>query len=257
MTSESLPPLHRNVAAGLGIILLVVLWHIIVSAGLISKILLPAPVPVFMTIGKMLFDARFWADLQATIGVWLIGLGIGTLGGGIIGLFASLNRYAWAVLEPWIEFVRSLPSIVLVPMVSLFLGVGGLSRLASCSIVVFAIMASSAAQAVKHARQNHLRIAKAWRARPVAVVFVFILPAVLSHLVVALRTAMPIALIVAVACDMLIATDRGLGKTLMDSLAVFDSQRAYAVIIVIGGLGYVAAQLGVAIERRALHWAGL
>jgi NitT/TauT family transport system permease protein len=73
---------------------------------------------------------------------------------------------------------------------------------------------------------------------------------------VALKAAIPIALIVAVAADMLIATEAGIGKVIMDAMAVFDTPRMYAAVIIVGLLGYLAAVLGTSIERLAIHWSG-
>ena len=75
-------------------------------------------------------------------------------------------------------------------------------------------------------------------------------------MVVALKAAIPIALIVAVAADMLIATEAGIGKIIMDSLAVFDTAKMYAAVFVVGFLGYVASLVGSKIEEWALHWSG-
>jgi NitT/TauT family transport system permease protein len=73
---------------------------------------------------------------------------------------------------------------------------------------------------------------------------------------VALRAAIPLALIVTVAADMLIATDAGIGRILMDSLAVFDTRRLYAGIIVVGVLGYISVGISSILERKTIHWSG-
>ena len=73
---------------------------------------------------------------------------------------------------------------------------------------------------------------------------------------VALRAAIPLALIVTVAADMLIATDAGIGRILMDSLAVFDTKKLYAGVIVVGLLGYIAARLSALLEEKTIHWSG-
>jgi ABC-type nitrate/sulfonate/bicarbonate transport system permease component len=117
-------------------------------------------------------------------------------------------------------------------------------------------MVSSSATALRATRSSYLRLAVAWRATPLQLLWSFYLPATLSHLIVALRAAVPLALIVTVAADMLIATDAGIGRILMDSLAVFDTKKLYAGVIVVGALGYVAATISSFVERKTMHWSG-
>ncbi len=198
--------------------------------------------------------SAFWHDIASTVVTWLAGVIVGTMIGGVLGFFLALNPYIWAAAEPWVEFFRSLPSVVLVPLVSIFLGVGANSRFACATLVVAALMMASAATAIRATRSSHLRLAIAWRASFFRTMVSFYFPATLSHLAVALRAAIPLALIVTVAADMLVATDSGLGRILMDALAVFDTKKLYAGVIVVGVLGYLAAAISALLERKTIHW---
>jgi ABC-type nitrate/sulfonate/bicarbonate transport system permease component len=224
--------------------------------GVVSPLLLPAPRLVGSALLKLIQTSMFWKALVATVYTWAIGIVVGTLVGGTVGLLLGLNTYVWSAAEPWVEFFRALPSIVLVPLVSILLGVGSGSRVVCAALVVFLLMVSSAAAAIRSTRGSYIRLARAWRLRPSQRMMLLYVPATLSHLTIALRAAIPIALIVTVAADMLIATDAGIGLILMDSLAVFDTKRFYAAVTVVGVLGYIAAGLSAFLERRTIHWSG-
>lgn len=242
------------ISAGLGLVL--VLWVIALSAALVPKVLLPWPSDVGRALLSMLQSTDFWVDLSGTVWTWLAGVFFGTLIGAFLGVVLGLNKYVWAAVEPWVEFIRSLPSVVLIPLVSLFMGVGFSSRLTASALVVVVLMMATSGTAIRSTSYAHLRLATAWRATPAQRLLHFYLPAALSHMVVALKAAIPIALIVAVAADMLIATEAGIGKIIMDSLAVFDTAKMYAAVFVVGFLGYVASLVGSKIEEWALHWSG-
>lgn len=256
MLFSSLPWWQRLLCVLGGAVLLVLAWHGAISLKLVPSLLLPAPSAVGGSLVRMVQNSRFWQDFATTVWTWLAGVLVGSLVGGAAGIAVGLNRFVWAAVEPWIEFLRSLPSVVLVPLVSLFLGVGAASRLTCSAVVVGALLMSTAATALRSASSAHLRLATAWQATRWQTVVHFLLPAALSHMAVSLKAAIPIALIVAVAADMLIATDAGLGKIIMDALAVFDTPTMYAAVAVVGLLGYLAAALGTAIERLAIHWSG-
>jgi ABC-type nitrate/sulfonate/bicarbonate transport system permease component len=256
MLQQKLRPSTRALCMALGIATMLALWELAVAQGLVSSLLLPRPLAVAQTLVAMVQTPSFWRDLGATVGTWLLGVAVGTAIGGILGLLLGLNPYVWAAVEPWVEFFRALPSIVLVPLVSIFMGVGTGSRLTCATLVVVLLMLSSAATALRSTRSSYLRLGVAWRATPIQMLSAFYVPATLSHLIVALRAAIPLALIVTVAADMLIATDTGIGRILMDSLAIFDTKKLYAGVLVVGTLGYAAASLSAFLERKTIHWSG-
>lgn len=256
MLYQKLNPLARTacIVAGASVVLLS--WHFAVKAGWVSDLLLPSPASVAQALAEMMQTRSFWNDLTATVVTWVLGVVLGTVIGGTLGFLLGLNPYIWAAAEPWVEFLRALPSVVLVPLISLFFGIGTNSRLACATLVVAVLMASSASTAIHATRSSYLRLAVAWRASLFRTVTSIYFPATLSHLVVALRAAIPLALIVTVAADMLIATDSGIGRILMDSLAVFDTRKLYAGIFVVGLFGYLSVGIGSIVERKTIHWGG-
>lgn len=256
MLEQRLKASTRILCVLAGSIIILAIWQLIVSLEFVSPILMPGPLSIAQALFGLLNNPSFWVDLVTTISTWLIGVIVGTFVGGAVGLLLSLNRYIWAAVEPWVEFLRALPSIVLVPLISILLGVGSGSRVTCAALVVLLLMVSSAATAIRATRGTYLKLGLAWRANTFQMLLYFYLPATMSHLAVALRAAIPLALIVTVAADMLIATDAGIGRILMDSLAIFDTKKFYAGVIVVGILGYVAAGLSSFLERKTIHWSG-
>ncbi len=254
MLHGKLSPNARALCVMVGLAALLLIWEGLIDLGIVSDLLLPRPMEVLYALIKLFRAPSFWLDLSSTVWTWMAGVIVGTLAGGIIGLLLGLNPYIWAAVEPWVEFLRSLPSIVLIPLVSIFLGVSSGSRFASACLVVFLLMVSSAAAAVHATRQSYLRLAKAWRIKSLDVLKFFYIPATLSYQLIALKAAIPLALVITVAADMLVATESGLGRILMDSLAVFDTKKLYAGVLVVGILGYLAAGLSALLERKAIHW---
>jgi NitT/TauT family transport system permease protein len=256
MLYQTLNPLARVACIAAGIAIVFLGWHFAVQAGFVSSLLMPPPSSVASALFDMALTSRFWSDLFSTVVAWMLGVIIGTIIGGVLGFVLGINSYVWAAVEPWVEFLRALPSVVLVPLLSLFFGIGTNSRLACATLVVTVLMASSASTAIRATRASYLRLAVAWHASLLQTIISFYLPATLSHLAVALRAAIPLALIVTVAADMLIATDSGIGRILMDSLAVFDTSKLYAGVIVVGVLGYLSVGISSFVEHRTIHWSG-
>ncbi len=256
MDYDPITPRERFISAAAGLGAVLGMWSLIVASGLVSSLILPPPQKVFWALMALAATSEFWASIWSTFWTWAVGVVVGAFLGGSMGIALGLNKYIWAAVEPTVEFVRALPSVVLVPLVSVFLGVGSNSRLVSTALVVCVTMISTAGLSLRNASAAHMRLACAWRTSTGQLIRYFLIPSAITHMAVALRSAIPIALIVAVAADMLIATDRGVGRIIVDALAVFNIARMYAAVIVVGFLGYAAAILGAYIERRLLHWQG-
>jgi NitT/TauT family transport system permease protein len=246
----------KLIAGSIGFIFVIGIWYLLIYTGTINKILLPYPHKVLKELFSLFNELQFWIDLGSTTFTWIGGVVLGVLFGSVLGLIIGINTFIYNAFEPWIEFIRSLPSVVLVPLVAIFLGVGINSRLACSSIVVTVMLLSNIGIAFRSVKQSHLKLAQSWKINRKQKLIYFILPAALSHLVVTLKSAIPIALIVAVAADMLIATDNGIGKIIMDSMAVFNTTKMYAAIFVVGILGYVASIISNKIEEKTIHWSG-
>lgn len=239
-----------------GAVVIVLVWYLVLYFEFVSTILLPYPNKVINELFVLFTERSFWINIGTTIFTWVGGIIFGLFFGCIFGIILGYNQFIYHAFEPWIEFIRSLPSVVLVPLVALFFGVGIGSRLACSSIVVAVMLISNMGIAFRSVKNAHLKLAKSWKINNNQKILYFIAPAALSYLMVTLKSAIPIALIVAVAADMLIATDSGIGRTIMESLAVLNTTRLYAVIIVVGILGYFAALLSNYLEVITIHWNG-
>ena len=140
MDPKNLTSKQRIFCVCIGLIFIFVFWESCLRLNIVSDILLPYPKDVLTELIKLLTSTQFWKDISSTIFTWLLGVILGTLIGGSLGLIVGLNKFVWAAIEPWVEFFRSLPSVVLVPFISIFLGVGMSSRLACSTLVVLLLM---------------------------------------------------------------------------------------------------------------------
>ena len=80
-----------------------------------------------------------------------------------------------------------------------------------------------------------------------------ILPAALPQILTGLQVALPIALIVAVVCEMAMG-GYGLGGAMMTSSRFADSRGVFAGIIEIAIAGYVLVKAMSVLRRRLLVW---
>ena len=78
----------------------------------------------------------------------------------------------------------------------------------------------------------------------------------LPQIFVGLRLALAQSLIVTVVSEMFIGTDFGLGQRVYDSYLTNSVTTLYALLIVLGVIGYGANKLLVFLESRIVFWTG-
>ncbi|MFO0834403.1 MAG: ABC transporter permease subunit [Phycisphaerales bacterium] len=238
----------------LGVSAAIAAWEIIALCEVVNPILLPPAHSIGIRLLELLQRADFWLATATTLSTWLLGLLLGSIFGVPIGFLLGFNQTAWRMVEPIVEFVRALPSVVLVPIVAMFFGAGMGSRILATSCVVGAAMIFTAADAASSVRRTLQRLAAAWCLSASDSTWRLYLPASMPHLLFGLRTALPLGLIITVAAEMLVASGTSTGRMLLDAAAVFDTKTFYALVAIIGSIGYASSALLLSISTAVVPW---
>jgi ABC-type nitrate/sulfonate/bicarbonate transport system permease component len=173
------------------------------------------------------------------------GIGTGTL----IGLAPRLRR----ATQPVVEFVRSIPPPLLLPLLLVLLGVGNDSKVVLIAFGALWPVLLNTIDGVRGVEAQVLDMARSfrlgWRVRVTHV----ILPAASPKIVAGLRTALSIALVLMVVSEMIGGTN-GLGFQIRRAQRSFDGAATYAGVIVIGAVGLIANGAFLLAENRIMRW---
>ncbi|MFB4311271.1 ABC transporter permease [Actinomadura sp. GTD37] len=237
----------------IGIAAFVVLLEAVPRIGVVS----PDELPPFSAIVRALADeagtGEFWGALLDTLRGWGYGLAISLAAGLGLGLLIGSVPFLREATASTIEFLRPIPSVALVPLAVLLYG----TRLGSTlMLVVYAATWPILLQAV-HGVQDVDPVA-----RETAATFRFsrwarlrhvVWPTALPYLMTGVRLAASVALILAVAGELIIGAP-GLGSQIALAQASNAVPEMYALILVTGALGVGVNLLTRALERRVLAW---
>lgn len=234
----------------------VLLWHFTAVSGFVNPLLLPTPgtvLAVYLDPDKL---SGLLHDSLLTFLRAMTGFVIAALSGTALGIVLGWSRSVYMMFEFLIEFFRSLPAAALLPAFMLFLGVGNLSKVLlvafSCSLVVMVYTAAG----VRNRNATRTMVAQILRASKLQIFQKVILPEVLPAMATGLRISLSFALIITVVAEMLISTDRGLGRTILDMQLLFKTPEMYAAVLLTGVLGYLVNK-GISIgSERLIHWEG-
>jgi ABC-type nitrate/sulfonate/bicarbonate transport system permease component len=162
-----------------------------------------------------------------------------------VGLLMGRSRLVAAFFNPLLMTIYPVPKAALMPIIMLWLGIGDASKTLVIFLGVSLPLIYHSYQGARAVEEKMLWSAAAMGMSPLQRLVRIVLPAALPEIFVGVRTGLVLALITMVTSEM-IARQSGVGNILFNSLDMALYDTVYAMIVIIGVLGFV---LDVAFER--------
>ena len=162
-----------------------------------------------------------------------------------IGLLMGRSRLVAAFFNPLLMTIYPVPKAALMPIIMLWLGIGDASKTLVIFLGVSLPLIYHSYQGARAVEEKMLWSAAAMGMPPLQRLVRIVLPAALPEIFVGIRTGLVLALITMVTSEM-IARQSGVGNILFNSLDMALYDMVYAMIVIIGILGFV---LDVAFEK--------
>lgn len=248
--------MSRSFLKVLGVLLALFLWHLMSNSGLVDPLLLPSPMAVLAVYFNPKSLVTLCQEGLLTFTRATVGFGIGAIVGIIFGIFLGWSENLYALFEFLIDFFRSLPAVALLPPFMLFFGISNLSKVLLVTFSVALIVIVNTATGVKNRNRTRAMVAQILGATKFQIFLKVILPEVLPAVATGLRLSVSTALIVTVVAEMLVSTDPGLGRRILDTQLLFQTADMYATILLIGVLGYLVNKLISSTAEKWIHWEG-
>lgn len=218
-----------------------------------TSIYFPPLSEIVETLRKDWLGPAFLEHLLPSIQNFLTGFAAAVALGVLIGLILGMSARVRAVTDPFVQFFRSLPPPVMLPIGILIFGIGASMNI---FIIIFgSIWATllNTADGVVGVHSQVRDMAKSYRLGFWQRIRFVLLPAAGPQIAAGMRTSLQIAIILIVVSEMVGAV-AGLGYYVIKSQQTFQIVETWAGTIVLGLLGYLASTIFVLIERRVLSW---
>jgi ABC-type nitrate/sulfonate/bicarbonate transport system permease component len=199
------------------------------------------------------FDERVVSDLLPSLRRLLLGWGvaclIGVPSGIALGVVAPLRR----LVNPLVNFLRSIPSAALVPFALVAFGIDDTSKIfliafvCTWPILLNAMDGAAEVGATQRSTAAAFRI-PAWR----RVLFI-VAPSASPRIASGMSTALSLAVIVMLISEM-VASTNGVGYFTIQAQRTFQIADMWAGIVLLGLLGFLLNLAFRAVERRVLAW---
>lgn len=231
-------------------------WEGALALKLVSPAALAHPGEVVKTLPNVLSTSGNLPDVWSTISRSILAFAISVPIGMVAGFLIFFGGTARPPAEFLLDFLRSIPATALVPVFLIIYGIGDTTKIAVGAFSSALIICLSTLAGLRGRSSTRLAVARTLGLTGLKRIVLLDLPEAAPQLFLGMRTGISLGLILVVVSEMLIGSNRGLGKVIADMRYTDDTPRLYAAIVVAGGIGYVYNVFVAFAERTLIHWRG-
>lgn len=239
----------------LGVLLAFGVCEAVSRAGIVRRSYLPPASEVLSRALELAGDSVFLDGIGATLRAWVLGLGLACAIAVPLGLLLGSVPLVDAAVRAIVEFLRPLPSVALIPLVSLLLGSGTETKVALITYACVWPILFNTIYGLGETDPLAKDTLRAFGFGRLAVLLRVELPGTAPFIAAGIRISAAVALILAVATEILAGFGEGLGIFIAQaSLSTDGTRDVLAGVVWAGALGLVINGVLVWGERRLFPW---
>jgi len=235
----------------LALLLLLIIWQIASSLGLVPAFLLPSPIAVVQAfIGDfplLMYHSRVTL-IQA-----MLGLSLGTLLGFLVAVVMEHFIRLHQALYPLIVVSQTIPAVAIAPLLVLWFGHDMLPKIILIILMTFFPITVGLLDGFRSADQDTIRLLKSMKASQFQIFRFVKLPASLGYFFAGLRISAAYSIVGSVISEWL-GGFAGLGVYMTRVQRAFSFDRMFAVIFLISILSLLLMKLVKWIEKKSMPW---
>ncbi|MGA4792423.1 ABC transporter permease [Nocardia sp. AB354] len=213
----------------------------------------PTPGEVFDAFRIQLGSADYYRNLISSTRRILLGFGLATITGVLIGMAVGRSAVAARLIRPVIEVARPIPAIAVVPLAILLFPTGEQGIVFITFFAAFFPVAVSTIHAVQALPHVWEEAARTLGARRGDILFRIALPGALPGIFSGLSVAMGVAWICVISAEM-ISGQFGIGYFTWQCYGMLDYPSVVVGMLTIGALGWITSALVELAGRRVNRW---
>lgn len=229
-----------------------ILWFVVTRfsrpAGFLSR-----PETVFSLLIERIKDGYYLPDVTASLRRVVIGYVLGMIVAIPVAFAMGWYKSVRDVIEPWIQFLRTIPPLAYIPIMVVAFGVGEKSKYAIIFLATFLTTSITVCQGILEMDKVLIKAAYTFGAKDRDIFLAVTLPASLPYILIAARTALAGSFTTLIAAEMTGATV-GLGARIQLASSVARIDLVMLGIFTIGLLGFVFDRMLLLIEKFLTRW---
>jgi sulfonate transport system permease protein len=234
-------------------VLLVALWQLASSVGVLDSGTLAAPSEAFTAARQLLatgeLQTHLWVSLQRVL--W--GLTFGVSAGLVLAVLAGTSKLGEDLLDSTVQLLRGVPVLALTPLLIIWLGINEEPKVAMVALAVTFPVYLNTYGGIRGVDAKLVETGRVFGLGRWGLVREVIYPGALAGFLVGLRYALAIAWLVLVISEQINATS-GVGYLMMQARMAFRTDIIVVGLFIYGGLGILSDLLVRGLEARFLGW---
>lgn len=250
---------HKIGTSVASVMLVLLLWQIAASQQWVDPLLLPSLSDIGLTAEELASDGyrqvSLWQHISISLARALSAFASAILLGVPLGLVMGMSEPVAAALNPFVQFLRPLPKIALIPLAVVWLGIGEASKFFLIFIATFLSVVVGAQAAVERTGRARIRVAQTLGANRRQIFLRVVLPETLPDLFTTVRLSVGIGWTSLIAAEM-VAANSGLGWMVINASSYLRTDIVMFGILMLGGIGYLLDLLLLGLQRWLVPWSG-
>jgi NitT/TauT family transport system permease protein len=229
------------------------LWYLITLIPSVNTFLASPKQVLDALISESKANGRYFQDIYISLRRVLIGYSFAFIFAVPVAFLMGWYPVVRNLIEPWIQFFRTIPPIALIPLVILALGLGESAKHAIIFLASFMVMVVTIYQGVREVDKTYIKAAYTFGARDWNLFFDIMIPSSFPFILVGARLGMAASLTTLIAAE-LTGTIFGLGARIQGAQQFMNTSVVLLGIITIGIIGYVLDKLLLLAEKKLTNW---
>ncbi|PIM73951.1 ABC transporter permease [Streptomyces sp. JV178] len=236
-----------------GPLLFLALWAAASAAGQLDPAAVPAPWTVLETGVRLWTDGTLPTDILTSLRRAGAGFAIGLTAGIALALASGLSRAGEALIDGTVQLNRAIPTLGLIPLFILWLGIGETFKIAIIAIVVYIPIYLNTHAALAGIDTRFVELAEVQNLSRFRFIREIVIPGALPGFFVGLRLGVTGSWLGLVVLEQINATN-GLGYLMFQAQNYGQTDVILVGLVVYGIFGLVSDSAVRLIERRVLSW---
>ncbi|NUR97253.1 MAG: ABC transporter permease, partial [Kribbellaceae bacterium] len=211
------------------------------------------PPQVVSQAATLIGNGTLGKDVLASLTRVLIGFALGTAAAVPVGFLMGWYAVLRGLVEPWIQFFRTVPPLAIIPLAIVLMGIGEAPKIFVIFLAAFLACVISTFQGVVNVDKTLIDAARVLGSRDAGIFARVVVPASTPFILVGMRVGLGSAWATLVAAE-LIAAQQGLGFRMQNAQLYYDLPTIFVGLISIGVLGLLMDRVLLLAERKLTGW---
>jgi NitT/TauT family transport system permease protein len=244
--------LSSTLAGCLALAVVLAVWELVARALHVPTYFVPLPSAVG---AELLIRSGYYAEQAwATLTSVLIGFGVATALGVLVGTVTAYSRIFRATIYPLILLLQGVPKVALAPLLILFLGYGLEFQVVLVASIAFFPVVINTVLGLTSVDPDLLVLSRVLGTPRLKEFWMVGLPHSAPSIFSGMKVAMTLSVIGAVVAEF-VSSEKGLGHVLVTANSQFNTVMAFAALFVLSTMGLLLfGALGL-LQRWTLPWA--